>query len=219
MRLSLSKRKHLPVLYVDFKSFTTNFPIWHYKRAQILERALKASGLNLDYWGFAAFEEVTIKGDFYLPNFDLSGKTVLDAGACCGETAWFFLKNGAKKVICIEPDENRAKLIRENKQKLGLNIELYEEPFDPQKHLKLEFDFFKVDIEGFEELALPYAQKLGPCIAETHTIKLRKEFEKKGFQVIKENVKRSDKHEEISLVANYEFVKIPDKVWQKSLMN
>jgi len=36
----------------------------------------------------------------YLP----IGQTVLDVGAGCGETALFYLKHGAQRVICIEAD-------------------------------------------------------------------------------------------------------------------
>lgn len=135
MRLGLSKRKHVPVFYVDYGDFTTNFTLWQFRLARQFERMLKESGLTMDQWGFGAFAELPFSGKFYLPNFNLNGKTVLDVGACCGETAWFYLKHGAKKVICIEADENRSKIILENKEKLGLNFEVYAEPFNPDKHL------------------------------------------------------------------------------------
>ena len=40
---------------------------------------------------------------YYLPIY-VKGLTVLDVGAGEGETAKFFLEQGARKVICIEPD-------------------------------------------------------------------------------------------------------------------
>jgi predicted RNA methylase len=48
--------------------------------------------------------------DWYLPVED----TVLDLGAGCGETAFFYLNHGAKKVICIEANPKAVELLRRN---------------------------------------------------------------------------------------------------------
>jgi len=59
---------------------------------------------------------VTLEGELelwhraYLP----VGKTVLDLGAGCGETAQFYLNHGAEKVISIESDSNCYNMLRSN---------------------------------------------------------------------------------------------------------
>jgi len=59
---------------------------------------------------------VTLEGELelwhraYLP----VGKTVLDLGAGCGETAQFYLNHGAEKVISIESDSNCYDMLRSN---------------------------------------------------------------------------------------------------------
>ena len=63
---------------------------------------IKNSGLELDRYG----TEFMLKGwrDWEKLFRGLAGKTVLNAGACCGETAYYFLTHGARKVIAIECD-------------------------------------------------------------------------------------------------------------------
>jgi 2-polyprenyl-3-methyl-5-hydroxy-6-metoxy-1,4-benzoquinol methylase len=45
---------------------------------------------------------------WYLPRFNLAGKTVLDIGAGCGETAAFYFDHGAEKVVAVELDQVKA---------------------------------------------------------------------------------------------------------------
>ena len=179
MRLGLSNRKHLPVLKTDLCE-EKSFFLWEYKWVQRIER----TGLKLTPWGFAALKELYEFGEHYLPPFPLNGLTVLDVGACCGETAWFFLKHGAKKVICIEPNPEQAKLIRENQKNKNLNLEVIEDIFRPKEHLSIPHDFIKCDIEGYEMELLPYAQTLKPCVVEAHTGWIKEQFEKHGFRPI-----------------------------------
>ena len=47
--------------------------------------------------------------EWYLPS-SLSGKKVLDVGARWGDTAAFFMKHGASKVIMIEADKTMEKI-------------------------------------------------------------------------------------------------------------
>ena len=55
------------------------------------------------------------------------GKTVLDVGGFCGETAVFFASQGAKKVVIYEPVKVHHGLIRRNVAFNAINAELHEE--------------------------------------------------------------------------------------------
>ena len=77
---------------------------------------------------------------YYLPHKPLAGKTVLDLGAGCGETAKFFLNHGASRVVCIEPDSKCLEYLRQNFGK------------DPRVVIVSDsIDHIKIDIEGAEE--------------------------------------------------------------------
>ncbi len=178
VKFGFSERKHLPVVKVG----TVSYPLWKYRYAKRIGKMVAA--LCLDEWGKAIiYSELDQFEKYYLPPFPLKNKTVLDLGACCGETAYFYLQHGAKKVICVEPDPTRAKLILQNKQNLNLNIELINEFFVP-KHLLLDHDFIKCDIEGHEIDLIPSAKELKPCIVEAHGLNIREQFEKIGFHVV-----------------------------------
>jgi hypothetical protein len=56
-------------------------------------------------------DELDFWHDAYLP----SGEVVLDVGACCGETALFYILHGAKRVICIEPYPKYLRYLHMNK--------------------------------------------------------------------------------------------------------
>jgi FkbM family methyltransferase len=60
-------------------------------------------------------------------DYDYNGKTVLDIGGFCGETAVFFASKGAKKVIVYEPVKMHHELIRKNVKLNRVNAELHQE--------------------------------------------------------------------------------------------
>jgi FkbM family methyltransferase len=60
-------------------------------------------------------------------DYDYNGKTVLDVGGFCGETAVFFASKGAKKVVVYEPVKMHHGLIRKNVRINRVNAELHEE--------------------------------------------------------------------------------------------
>ncbi len=111
--------------------------------------------------------------------FEFGGKTVLDLGAGCGETAHFYFSLGAAKVIGIEPDQTAAAYFRENAERNDWNYELYRRKFklaDLQKH----YDFMKMDCEGCEKLLLQNAVKsLKPCVIEAHSVSISRELARK----------------------------------------
>ncbi len=80
--------------------------------------------------------ELHIWHKHYLP----IGKTVLDVGAGCGETAYFYLRHGAERVICIESNPEAIRMLHAN--------------FNHDARvliLEATIDSVKVDIEGGED--------------------------------------------------------------------
>jgi len=75
----------------------------------------------------------------YLPK-KLTGKWVLDGGAGCGETAFFFLAHGAAGVVCFEPDPAALRCLYRN---FGEDPRVIIVPYP--------IDFIKLDIEGAEK--------------------------------------------------------------------
>ena len=111
----------------------------------------------------------------YLPEFSLQGKVVLDVGAGCGETAYFYLKHGASKVICVECNEEALAYLRKNSSRNNWNIEIVDHPFE-LSDINREHDFMKVDCEGGEVVLLSSEQDLGPCVIEVHSAEIRENF-------------------------------------------
>ena len=66
-----------------------------------------------------------IDSGFY--DWDYRGKVVLDIGGFQGESAVFFFKHGAKKIIIYEPVETHQELIRQNILLNQVNAEIHGE--------------------------------------------------------------------------------------------
>ena len=105
---------------------------------------------------------------YYLPNFDLSGKTVFDVGAGCGESAYFYFLHGASKVVAIEP--NAFGFLEVNAKANDWNIEILPRRFQLDDLLHIECDFVKMDCEGGEAelLKLDTDRFPHPGIIEVH---------------------------------------------------
>ena len=117
--------------------------------------------------------------EHYVP-FSLVGKTILDVGAGEGETARFFLEQGATFVICIEPDPKCLLALRANAKNRPITV--IPEKFKLE-HLKLTFDFMKMDIEGYEEALL--GEKIDfPCVIEIHGLQLLDKFTSQGYKLV-----------------------------------
>jgi len=108
---------------------------------------------------------------------DVRGKVVLDVGAFNGDSARLFLKNGARKVIAIESNPDYARKINMPR------VEVIAEPFRLE-HLSIPHDCCKFDIEGWEALLIPVAEKLKPTVLEAHNWWVVEQFENKGFRAI-----------------------------------
>jgi hypothetical protein len=115
---------------------------------------------------------------FYLP-IDVDGLAVLDVGAGEGETAKFFLEHGASKVICIESDNMAFRLLKINARERPI-FALYKR-FE-LADLDMNFDFMKMDIEGYEEVLLQ-TRLTKPSVLEVHGLQLRDKFEKQGWNI------------------------------------
>lgn len=178
MRLGFSKRKMVPALFLSGSRVA--FPLWAYSYL----RRFEGSGFSLTPYAENVLSE--LRCGYYKPYFSLEGKTVLDLGACCGESAWYFLKVlGAKKVVCVECDPQNIELLKRNRVMSGLDFEVIPERFNVN-HLKLQFDFVKCDIEGGEVDLVHFIECEGmvkPCVVEVHNEDLRKRFEAVGFSV------------------------------------
>jgi hypothetical protein len=127
----------------------------------------------------------------YLP-IDLRDKTVIDIGAGEGETAWFFLNHGAKHVICVEPSLKAGAFLKENAKRHNGKISVINDVFRLE-HLELQFDFLKMDIEGYEEVLLMERLRV-PSVIEVHGLALRDKFRQRGYRIV-------DSQEEYSCTA------------------
>jgi FkbM family methyltransferase len=81
--------------------------------------SLEVNGISVAF-GFhcvsSAFADVFIKGEYEVPEVlsGLKGREVVDVGANTGDTALYFVLNGTRKVIAVEPLPNVAKCAEEN---------------------------------------------------------------------------------------------------------
>ncbi len=196
--IGLSKRKHLPVwklgnhliapwqltkLYntaKDYRILTLALNCKKILRYGDLYRInYFGKDLLLDEWHILMLlKEMEIWEQYYLP-ISVQGKTVLDAGAGCGETAVFYLAHGAAKVISVELDQSVFSILERNVKTNHLNVELHNESFS-EKFISSEIDFAKIDAEGSEISLLKLDRIDIPCLVETHsretTVKICRKF-------------------------------------------
>jgi tRNA G46 methylase TrmB len=117
---------------------------------------------------------------YYLP-VSVKDKVVVDVGAGEGETAWFFLKHGAKRVICIEANQKAFRNLLRNAFEHN-NITAILKRFSLPDLKIFPCDFLKVDIEGYEECLLN-VQLAFPAVIEVHGLQLRDKFSEKGYRI------------------------------------
>lgn len=128
----------------------------------------------------------------YLPPEGVRGARVLDVGAGCGETAKFFLENGARRVYAIENNYEAFRYLVNNSRAATprfKHIIPIGEAFDPGRHLNPNLDLVKVDIEGYE-IDLLYWLRARPdynvnIVLETHSVWMRDRFLELGFTQIR----------------------------------
>ena len=144
-------------------------------------KEIENQNLALTPTGVCITKEMLHSGHLYLPKFSLKNKTVLDIGACCGETANIFLKAGAKKVICIEPNFNSINYLDFNTRNLGWNVDIIPEKANPKHIIEAKPDLIKCDIEGYEMDLIDYLPNY-PCVLEVHNHWIRDRFAERGFK-------------------------------------
>ncbi len=118
-----------------------------------------------------AFNELPLWKKYYLP-VDVKGLTVLDVGAGVGETAAFYLSQGAKKVVCVQPDYDPSlghpvSYLYRNAERMG-NVEVVADYFKPE-HMGIAHGLLKMDCEGCERLLYHWSLPLMPCVIEAHS--------------------------------------------------
>jgi SAM-dependent methyltransferase len=191
VKLGLSRKKKLPALYILGRVYLPHKALsllWDFRWLNEIEHnkeytILEVEGNTLKFlneyvsWIIDEWKEWK---KYYVPDFSLQGKTVLDVGAGCGETALLFFLHGAYKVIAVEPNVKAVECLKENAQRNNWNVEIVAESFSLE-HLKLDYDFMKMDGEGCEELLLSLPRIDKPCVVEVHNNKLLNKFIKKGW--------------------------------------
>lgn len=124
MRIGLSDRRRLPCIKIanvvfgrDPSVFESVRKAIEFKRMRIMHSSSDFILMELSNRYLALTSEhfrllLLEVGDWkkhYLP-VDIKGKTVLDVGAGCGETALFYFMNGARKVIAVERDPVKGQM-------------------------------------------------------------------------------------------------------------
>jgi precorrin-6B methylase 2 len=115
---------------------------------------------------------------WYCP-VSIRGKDVLDVGAGCGETAYFYFKRGARKVICVEPNRSAVECLVENVARHCWNVEIVPEAFRADMFRENRFDFMKMDGEGCEEQLLHISDFPTEAIVESHSPELTEALTKR----------------------------------------
>ena len=121
-----------------------------------------------------AFGELSLWERYYLP-IDVKDKVILDAGADCGSTAAFYLSKGARHVVSIELDPERADCIKRNAERNGWGdrIEVICGAFKVEHFESIPHDLFKCDVESGEtELLNASSDYMPPCMIESHTTEI-----------------------------------------------
>lgn len=123
----------------------------------------------------------------YTPPGGLRGKRVLDVGAGCGESAMWFLSQGAHRVHAVENNREALRFLRENAWRVkGLSVSSHN-GFDAEFHMgnSEAFDLVKMDIEGYEILFADYLDAHTEfnvdCVVEVHSVYQKDRFLRLGF--------------------------------------
>ena len=199
--LGISPKRHVPALYIGKRGL---FPHEYIRIAwQMRDWKIQRKGAD-SYLISHGNDSLILTGarvgavicewkqweKHYLPEFSLDGKTILDVGAGCGETAYLYFQHGAKRVIAIEIDPVQVEVLKRNSDLNSWNNETRElkiipRAFELQDLSREKFDFAKIDIEGGEADLLKLDEISFPLVMEAHGIELRdKLVQKFGLSIL-----------------------------------
>ena len=120
----------------------------------------------------------------YTPPGGLNGKRVLDVGAGCGESAMWFLAQGARQVLCVENNEECRRYLEQN-ARLNRGVRVLNGSFNTDEHLWYHVDLVKMDIEGYEILFADWLDTHPDfnvdIVLEAHNIYMKDRFLRLGF--------------------------------------
>ena len=152
-------------------------------------QAMKGNYMEFDGWKFdldygliylRERREAWVK---YIPPSGLAGKRVLDVGGGCGESAKFFLDNGAESVHVLENNEKCRQYLQANHS--HDNRMTFEIVDFQGSEASDGYDLVKIDIEGYEMRLVPYLDKLNTdIIIESHCNYITDTFLDKGFSLL-----------------------------------
>lgn len=138
--------------------------------------------------------------NYYIPPSGLRGKRVLDIGGGDGETAKYFIDNGASYVRVIESNEKCEDYLIYNAfiahDKLTYYLKEFKIDSRIADHINSYYNLLKLDIEGYEIELLPYLDYLNDVdiILESHNNYITDKFLEKGFKLIKDFSKNKEIH-------------------------
>jgi tRNA G37 N-methylase Trm5 len=161
---------------------------WHVGESGTMIYRENQTTLKFTSWYAEAFaSEGQLWEKYYLPSFSLKGLTVLDVGAGEGETAYFYFKHGARKVICVENNPLAIQFLEQNLKDNDWNAVVIPKAFESTMLTEHKVDFMKMDGEGCEKELLKLDQLAIPSFIEVHDPEtLRLLHEKFGLEVIKQ---------------------------------
>lgn len=114
---------------------------------------------------------------------NVQGKTVIDFGADYGSTAYYFIRKGAIRVVCVEGNPALYRQLEANMRFLPNCVAVYrniQSPDDFAQVLANTAETVKVDVEGAEKHLL----KVHPSLLQQHyewIIELHRNLNKNAF--------------------------------------
>lgn len=197
LKIRKTNRLKIPFLYIlgkQFKPFNIKYNVRIYRFNKLVKDYRELCVTLKDGW-ILNYESAEIMAreypewKYYLPPFSLKNKVVLDIGADCGSTARYFILNGAKIVICVENNEDCIKYLEYNYCKN--KIVVIPHSFDYKMLLELNYDYCKMDIEGYEALLINAwenayfnIEELKPTVIEAHSQYCINKLKEMGFKEI-----------------------------------
>jgi len=192
LKFRLSSRRHIPIIYYEGNSaiapFISDREWYPYQFTSVAKTVLEArkwqvanDGVRIEHRKFGLVllpshaailaHEWSVWKRAYVP-VSVNGKIVLDIGAGCGETAYLYFRNGARKIICVEPDPKAVECLSENAARHSWNVEVVPEIFNLDMLQQYRFDFMKMDGEGCEKDLLELNELPTSSIIESHSLQL-----------------------------------------------